>query len=193
MAKQYTAGYRRKGDDLYYLNKDGERTKRGEIKYRSMPAKIRINAFLAKKKKQSIFADVKGVQYHFKKTGDFGPIVNYQQKLIKEWLTGDLDAAQHLLYSIAKCAESVQTKIHINCGYRTREEQNRLYQLFLAGKGAPANPPGTSKHETKQAADAQTKSGTSFWNIEGIDVEAKKQRLFQPYPHEAWHVEKRKK
>lgn len=192
MTKTYIAGYRRKGDDLYYLNKEGKRTKRGEIKYKQMPLSVRVNAFLAKKKKKSIFADVKNVTYHFRKSGDFGPVANYQEKLIKEWLTGDLDAKQHILYSIAKCAESVDTKIHVNCGLRTRDEQNRLYQLFLAGKGAPANPPGTSKHETGDAVDAQTKSGVSFWNIAGIKTEANKQRLVQPYPHEPWHIEKKK-
>ncbi len=38
-------------------------------------------------------------------------------------------------------------------GYRTYEQQAYLYDLFLAGQGAPANPPGTSTHELGIAVD----------------------------------------
>ena len=37
--------------------------------------------------------------------------------------------------------------------YRTYEQQAYLYELFLAGQGAPANPPGTSTHELGIAVD----------------------------------------
>ena len=37
--------------------------------------------------------------------------------------------------------------------YRTAEQQAGLYQAFLAGYGAPANPPGTSSHESGIAVD----------------------------------------
>lgn len=38
-------------------------------------------------------------------------------------------------------------------GYRTYEQQAYLYDLFLSGQGEPANPPGTSTHETGLALD----------------------------------------
>jgi len=38
-------------------------------------------------------------------------------------------------------------------GYRTYEQQANLYDLFLSGQGAPANPPGTSSHEYGAAVD----------------------------------------
>ena len=37
--------------------------------------------------------------------------------------------------------------------YRTYEQQSYLYDLFLGGQGAPANPPGTSTHELGIAVD----------------------------------------
>lgn len=38
-------------------------------------------------------------------------------------------------------------------GYRTYSQQAYLYDLFLSGQGAPANPPGTSTHEIGIAID----------------------------------------
>jgi len=38
-------------------------------------------------------------------------------------------------------------------GYRTYEEQAYLYDLYLSGLGAPANPPGTSTHELGISVD----------------------------------------
>ena len=37
--------------------------------------------------------------------------------------------------------------------YRTYEQQSYLYNLYLQGLGAPANPPGTSSHEYGTAVD----------------------------------------
>ena len=37
--------------------------------------------------------------------------------------------------------------------YRTWDQQNYLYNLYLQGLGAPANPPGTSSHEYGTAVD----------------------------------------
>lgn len=38
-------------------------------------------------------------------------------------------------------------------GYRTYEQQAELYDLYVSGEGAPANPPGTSSHEYGAAVD----------------------------------------
>lgn len=40
--------------------------------------------------------------------------------------------------------------------YRTYEQQAELYEAHIAGYGAPANPPGTSSHETGTAVDVET-------------------------------------
>jgi LysM repeat protein len=40
--------------------------------------------------------------------------------------------------------------------FRTSDEQSYLYQLYLSGQGAPANPPGYSSHETGLAVDVAT-------------------------------------
>jgi len=40
--------------------------------------------------------------------------------------------------------------------YRTYDQQAGLYDLFLSGQGAPANPPGSSSHELGAAVDVAT-------------------------------------
>ena len=40
--------------------------------------------------------------------------------------------------------------------YRTYEQQAELYELYLSGEGNPADPPGTSGHETGTAVDVAT-------------------------------------
>lgn len=44
-------------------------------------------------------------------------------------------------------------RLWVSAGFRSRQEQERLYKLFLAGKGSPANKPGTSLHEVGLAVD----------------------------------------
>jgi LAS superfamily LD-carboxypeptidase LdcB len=59
-------------------------------------------------------------------------------------------------------AESLQTygvdlyPIGSLSGYRTYEQQAYFYELYLAGLGSPANPPGSSSHETGYAVDVAT-------------------------------------
>jgi D-alanyl-D-alanine carboxypeptidase/LysM domain len=69
--------------------------------------------------------------------------------------------------------------------YRTYAQQAELYAAFLAGEGAPANPPGTSSHELGTAVDVETPEMRSV-----ID------RLGPAYgwskahgPDEWWHVD----
>lgn len=40
--------------------------------------------------------------------------------------------------------------------YRTTEQQQELYDLYLSGQGAPAAPPGTSSHEIGNSVDVET-------------------------------------
>ena len=80
-------------------------------------------------------------------------------------------------------------KVDIQSGFRSAADQQRLYDLFLAGDGAPANPPGRSLHEKGLAVDANI-DGTNFWDFRGVRTLAGKYGLKQPYAHEPWHVEK---
>ncbi len=69
--------------------------------------------------------------------------------------------------------------------YRTYEQQAQLYAAFLAGVGAPANPPGTSSHELGTAVDVPTPEMRSVideigWKYGWGKVHA---------PDEWWHVD----
>jgi LysM repeat protein len=67
---------------------------------------------------------------------------------------------------------------------RTYEEQAHLYDLFLEGKGAPANPPGTSAHEMGIAVDLAEPEMRSV-----IDEIGGKYGWVAPHSNEWWHVE----
>jgi LysM repeat protein len=69
--------------------------------------------------------------------------------------------------------------------YRTYEQQAQLYQAFLDGYGAPANPPGTSSHELGTAVDVATPEMRSVidqigWRYGWTKVHG---------PEEWWHVD----
>ena len=40
--------------------------------------------------------------------------------------------------------------------YRTSSQQGEMYELYLSGAGAPANPPGYSSHERGVSVDLAT-------------------------------------
>jgi LysM repeat protein len=69
--------------------------------------------------------------------------------------------------------------------YRTPQQQAELYEAFLAGYGAPANPPGSSSHELGTAVDLQTPQMRSVidqigWKYGWGKIHA---------PGEWWHVD----
>lgn len=69
--------------------------------------------------------------------------------------------------------------------YRTYEQQVYLYELFLSGAGAPANPPGTSAHELGVSVDVPTSEMRSVideigWKYGWGKIHA---------PGEWWHVD----
>jgi murein DD-endopeptidase MepM/ murein hydrolase activator NlpD len=69
--------------------------------------------------------------------------------------------------------------------YRTYEQQADLYEAFLAGYGAPANPPGSSSHESGTAVDVETPAMRSVidqigWSFGWSKVHG---------PGEWWHVD----
>ena len=68
--------------------------------------------------------------------------------------------------------------------YRTTEQQGELYDLFLSGAGAPANPPGGSSHESGLSVDLASEEMLSVvdqigWQYGWGRYEA---------PGEWWHV-----
>lgn len=73
----------------------------------------------------------------------------------------------------------------VSSAFRPRKEQERLYQLFLDGKGSPANKPGTSKHEIGLAVDIGCE-----WteNVQRAEL-GKKYGLCAPIKKEPWHFE----
>jgi hypothetical protein len=69
--------------------------------------------------------------------------------------------------------------------YRSYAQQSALYGAFLAGLGAPANPPGTSSHEYGTAVDVQTPEMRSV-----IDQIGSKYGWGKIHaPGEWWHVD----
>ena len=67
--------------------------------------------------------------------------------------------------------------------YRTYEQQASLYEQYLAGTGAPANPPGTSSHELGVAVDVATPEMRSV-----IDQIGGEFGWSGTIPNEWWHV-----
>jgi LysM repeat protein len=69
--------------------------------------------------------------------------------------------------------------------YRTYEQQSELYGAFLAGYGAPANPPGSSSHESGTAVDVETPE--MRWVIDQIGWKYGWTKVHAP--GEWWHVD----
>lgn len=67
--------------------------------------------------------------------------------------------------------------------FRTYDEQAYLYDLYLAGIGAPANPPGSSTHEAGIAVDVATPEMRSV-----IDQIGPAYGWVGTIPSEWWHV-----
>jgi LysM repeat protein len=68
--------------------------------------------------------------------------------------------------------------------YRTYAQQSELYSAFLAGEGAPANPPATSSHEPGAAVDVLT--AQMRWVIDQIGRKYGWGKVHAP--DEWWHV-----
>jgi LysM repeat protein len=68
--------------------------------------------------------------------------------------------------------------------FRTYEQQAQLYELYLSGQGAPANPPGTSTHDLGLAVDLATPEMRSV-----IDQIGPTYGWHAPHSNEWWHVE----
>ena len=69
--------------------------------------------------------------------------------------------------------------------YRTYAQQDDLYRAFLEGRGAPANPPGTSSHEEGTAVDLASRPMRRV--IDQIGGEFGWSKVHAP--GEWWHVD----
>ena len=69
--------------------------------------------------------------------------------------------------------------------YRTYAQQAYLHCLYLSGAGLPANPPGTSSHETGNAVDVST--AEMRWVIDQIGWKHGWGKVHGP--REWWHVD----
>lgn len=72
---------------------------------------------------------------------------------------------------------------------RTSAEQQRLYDLYKAGRGAPANRPGTSAHEYGLAVDIASIHGSRHQHQQYVIAVMQWLGFVAPYSHEPWHFE----
>ncbi len=109
--------------------------------------------------------------------------------LIENWLTGDLDFDRDTMVRLAKVARDAKVKLHVNYGKRTYAEQKALFDKYGYPRAAR---PGTSRHETGEAADVV--HGRWRWrnlgDIRGVRTAMKRHKLCLPVPNEKWHCEK---
>jgi uncharacterized protein YcbK (DUF882 family) len=106
-----------------------------------------------------------------------------------KWLTGDLKGLNPTLAEkLAQVGEKLGTKVKVVSGFRSREEQQKLYDLYKAGKGNLAAAPGHSNHESGNAADVYVDGVALRDNAKGKQI-ALDLGLKFPVPSESWHVE----
>jgi hypothetical protein len=67
-------------------------------------------------------------------------------------LDGDLDASPEILQKLEALAARKGMKFHINSGFRSIEEQQRLWDN-RASNPLPVAPPGKSRHQSGRACD----------------------------------------
>lgn len=104
-------------------------------------------------------------------------------------LKGDLTGVHpELIRRLDALAVVTAREIEVISGWRTRHEQEGLYQSFLSGVGNLAAVPGTSNHETGRAADVYV-DGVALANVDGVLEQAAALGLHFPVTGEAWHVE----
>lgn len=116
---------------------------------------------------------------------------------INKWCDGDIyiekgSSKEHvanlvaLLYKVAMVGKDVGQVVDVVSGYRTKAEQQRLYNMWLAGTGNLAAIPGTSNHEKGRAADCYI-NGVALNSY--APTACKNRGLVFPVGGEAWHAE----
>ena len=108
---------------------------------------------------------------------------------IAKYVQGDTHGLNpQLLSKLAQVGEHVGRPLKIDSGFRSREEQQKLYARYLAGTGNLAARPGTSNHESGNAADISI-GGTSLRDDAKAADYARSIGLAFPIPSESWHTE----
>lgn len=109
--------------------------------------------------------------------GSYGPV------------SGDIDGLDsELLGMLSQMAGRMHASFTVISGRRTHAEQIDLYKRYLSGTGNLAAVPGTSRHESGNAADVYV-NGVALANVDGARAAAAAIGLGFPVPGEAWHVE----
>lgn len=121
------------------------------------------------------------------------------QPLWRTWLTGDVHISRsaprahrrswyQLRRKLARAARRSGYKWNINSGYRSRAEQQALWNAYLNGSGNLAARPGRSNHERGKAADVSVGGapvGATARGRRALEAEG----LHLPVGGESWHVE----
>lgn len=108
---------------------------------------------------------------------------------VKKWVTGDTQGLDGgILNALAQVGQKLGKKITVASGFRSRQEQEVLYQKYLNGTGNLAAKPGTSRHESGNAADVNV-DGTPLASYPGGRAAASAAGLHFPVPGEPWHAE----
>lgn len=101
------------------------------------------------------------------------------------WL--DLTAADHYI-AMRDDAKAQGVILKLNTAYRTMAEQQRLYALYKAGKGAKAALPGWSNHQMGLALDIESANGSNA-AFHWLTANAAKYKFKRTVASEPWHWE----
>ncbi len=88
---------------------------------------------------------------------------------------------------LLRLLEFFQGRVMIESGYRSTEQQQALYDAYLAGTGNLAAKPGFSEHEFGRAADLDRFDQSLSWGE--VHYTAAAYGLKFPIPSELWHCE----
>lgn len=81
-------------------------------------------------------------------------------------------------------ARAAGIELHLNDGYRDYDEQRRLYELYLAGRGNLAAPPGQSNHGWGLSADINIPDSRTY---QWLAKHADEYGFINDVPGEKWH------
>ena len=110
----------------------------------------------------------------------------------KQYVFGDTDCDRDLLTRLANVSKELHQPIFVREGRRTHEEQRQRWLLFQSGRGPRAARPGTSRHETGNAADCavgRDRNAPNIGDVPGARQALKRRGLCLAATGESWHVE----
>ena len=102
-----------------------------------------------------------------------------------KYLSGEKDGIDPIFAGrLSALARDERVNITINSGYRSRQEQERIYNLYKIGELKSASRPGFSWHEFRLAVDTSTQP------IRAMDNDQlKPYGLCKPLSAEGWHIQ----